>query len=85
MQEIQETWVPSLGQEDPWSRKRQPAPGFLPEKFNKQRTLVGYGLLGYKDQRGLCTMQAHACDRHYHRYLCFLLSGILYLNEGYSQ
>ena len=75
MQEIQETWVPSLGQEDPWSRKRQPAPGFLPEKFNKQRTLVGYGLLGYKDQRGLCTMQAHA----------FLIGTIICTYVSYSR
>ena len=30
MQETQETWVRSLGQEDPWRRKRQPMPVSLP-------------------------------------------------------
>jgi len=28
---MQETWVRSLGQEDPWSRKWQPTPEFLLE------------------------------------------------------
>ena len=30
MQETQETWVRSLGQEDPWRRAWQPTPAFLP-------------------------------------------------------
>ena len=30
-QETQETWVRSLGREDPWRRKWQPTPIFLPE------------------------------------------------------
>ena len=32
MQETQEIWVPSLGQEDPWRRKWQHIPPFLPGK-----------------------------------------------------
>jgi len=34
-----DTWVRKL----PWSRKWQPTPVFLPEKFYGQRSLVGYG------------------------------------------
>ena len=36
MQEIQETWVQSLGQEDPWRWKWQPTPVFLPGKSYEQ-------------------------------------------------
>ena len=32
MQEMQETWVQSLGRKIPWSRRRQPTPVFLPGK-----------------------------------------------------
>ena len=37
-----ETWVRSLGQEDPWSRKWKSTPVFLPGKFHEQRSLEGY-------------------------------------------
>ena len=50
-QEIQELWVWSLAREDPWSRKWQPTPIFLPSKSHGQRSLVGYspwGSLFYK-------------------------------------
>ena len=42
MQELQKTWVWSLGWEDPWRRKWQPALVLLPGKFHRQRYLVGY-------------------------------------------
>ena len=45
---MQETWVRSLGQEDPWRRAWQPTPVFLPGKFHRQRSLVGYSLWGHK-------------------------------------
>ena len=35
--EIQNTWDWSLGQEDPWRRKRLPTPVFLPGEFHGQR------------------------------------------------
>ena len=38
----QETWIPSLGREDPWRREWQPTPVFLPGEFHGQRSLVGY-------------------------------------------
>ena len=46
---VQETWVQSLGQEDPWRRAWQPTPVFLPGKFHEQRSLVGYCPYGHKE------------------------------------
>ena len=37
----QEMWVLSLAQEDPWRRKWQPSPVFLPGKSHGQRSLAG--------------------------------------------
>ena len=36
-------WVTKI----PWSRKWQPNPVFLPEKFHGQRSMVGYSPWGY--------------------------------------
>ena len=44
----QETWIPSLGREDPWRREWQPTPVFLPGEFHGQRSLVGYSPWGRK-------------------------------------
>ena len=44
---IWETWVSSLGQEDPWSREWLPTPVFLPVKFHGQRSLTGYSSWSY--------------------------------------
>ena len=38
---MQETQVRSLGREDPWRRKWQPTPIFLPREFHGQRSLAG--------------------------------------------
>ena len=46
---IQETWVQSLGQEDPLGGKRQPTPVFLPREFHGQSYLVGNSPWGHKD------------------------------------
>ena len=46
---MQETCVRSLGLEDPWRRKWQPTPVFLPRKFHGQRSLVGYSPCGCKE------------------------------------
>ena len=40
--------APSLGQEDPWRRKRQPTPVFLPGESPGQRSLVGYSPWAHK-------------------------------------
>ena len=42
VQELQETWVPSLSQEDPWRRAWQPTPVFLLVESHGQRSLAGY-------------------------------------------
>ena len=46
---MQETQLWSLGQEDPWRRKWQPAPIFLPGKSHGQRSLAGYSPWGCKE------------------------------------
>ena len=38
---MQETWVQTLGQEDPLKKEWQPFPVFLPGEFHGQRSLVG--------------------------------------------
>ena len=43
MQETQETWVQSLGQEDPPEKEMAPIPAFLPGESHEQRSLAGYG------------------------------------------
>ena len=45
---MQETWVQSLGGEDPWRRKWQPTPIVLPGRFHGQRSLTGYSSQGRK-------------------------------------
>ena len=49
MQETQETQIQSLGQEDPWRRKWQPTPVFLPGKSHGQRSLAGYSPWHHKE------------------------------------
>ena len=41
---MQETWVLSLGREDPLEKEMAPTSVFLPGKSNKQRSLAGYSL-----------------------------------------
>ena len=46
---MQETWVQSLGQEDPLKKEWQPSPVFLPGEFHGQRSLVGCSPWGCKE------------------------------------
>ena len=46
---MRETWVWTLGQEDPWRRKWQPTPVFLSGKSHGRRSLVGYSPWGCKE------------------------------------
>ena len=46
---MQETWVWSLGGEDPLEKERQPTSVFLSGKFHGQRNLAGYNLWGCKE------------------------------------
>ena len=58
MQEMEETWVQSLGWEDPWRRRWQPTPVFLPGESQGQKSLVGYSPWGHKRVgHGLATKQ----------------------------
>ena len=61
---MQETQVQSLGQEDPWRRKWQPTPVFLPRKLYGQRSLVSYSLCSCKESD--ITEDAHI---HNHQYI----------------
>ena len=51
---MQETWVRSLGQEDPWKRKWQPTPVFLRGESHGQRSLVA---TVHRDHRELDTTE----------------------------
>ena len=45
---IQETWVPSLGQENPLEKEWQPIPVSLPGKSYGQRSLAGCSPWGHR-------------------------------------
>ena len=57
IQETQEMWVRSLGQEDHWRRKWQPTPVFLARNSHGHRSLEGHCPKGHKE---LDTTE-HAC------------------------
>ena len=46
---MKETWIWSLGQEDPLENEIQPTSVFLPGKSHGQRSLAGYSLWGHKE------------------------------------
>ena len=46
---MQETLVPSLGQEDPQEKGMEPTPIFLPGESRGQRSLAGYRPLGCEE------------------------------------
>ena len=64
MQEMEETHVPSLHQEDPWSKKQQSIPVFLPGESHGQTSLAGYNPWGHKESD--TTEQLHF---HFHSLL----------------
>ena len=49
MQEIQETWIQFLGQEDPLEKGWQPTPVSLLGESHGQRSLAGYSSWGLKE------------------------------------
>ena len=55
----QETWVQSLGWEDPLEEKWQLTPEFLPGKFHRQRSLVGYNLGVAESDTTECTCPSY--------------------------
>ena len=42
MQEMQELWVRSLGQEDPLEKEMATSSSIVPGKLHRQRSLAGY-------------------------------------------
>ena len=46
---MQQTWVRSLGWEEPWRRERLLTAVLLPGEFHGQRNLVGYNPGGHKE------------------------------------
>ena len=46
---MQETWVQSLGWEDPLEKEWLPTPVFWPGEFHGQRSLAGYSPWGRKE------------------------------------
>ena len=44
-----ETWVQSLGREDPLEKEMATIPVFLPGEFHGQRSLAGYSPWGLKE------------------------------------
>ena len=55
MQETQEMWAQSLGQEDPLEKVMATHSSILAGKSRGQRSLVGYSLWGHKRVRQLST------------------------------
>ena len=61
--EVQESWVQSLGQEDPWRREWLPPPVFLPGEFHGQRNLAGYSPWGCKESDTTQRLSlTHSCN-----------------------
>ena len=54
---MQETWLWFLGWEDPWRRKWQPIPLFLPRESHGQRSLAGHCPRGRKSRTQLSDHQ----------------------------
>ena len=57
---VQETRVPSLGQEYPLEREWLPTPIFLAGEFHGQRSLMGYSPWGQRESN-TTKQQAHKC------------------------
>ena len=61
MQEAQETWVQSLGWEDPLEKEMTTTPVFLPGKFHGQKSLVGCSPWGHKESDTTEHRTEHFC------------------------
>ena len=49
---VQETWITSLGREDPLEKEMIPTPVFLPGEVHGQRNLAGYSPWGWLQRVG---------------------------------
>ena len=67
MQEMKETPIQSLGQEELLEKEMKPTPVFLPRKSHRQRSLVGYDPWGGKELNMTEHTQTHTHTyRHTH-------------------
>ena len=62
---MQETWVRSLGWENPLEEGMQPTPIFLPGESHGQRSLVGYSPWGYEESDTTEHTQTYTHTRAY--------------------
>ena len=74
--QTQDMRIGSLDQEDPWRKKWQPTPVFLPKKFYGQRSLTGYSSRDPKD----LDMTEHTCA--YLTYNGVLISAVRQSDSG---
>ena len=81
---MQETWVQSLGWEDPWRRAWQPTLVFLPREFRRQRNLAGYSPWGCKELDTLSNSHFHFHDYYkciFYRQYIVQFSSVQMLNR----
>ena len=79
MQEMQETWVPSLGQKIPWRREWLPIPVFLPGKFHGQRSLKGYSPQVHKESDTTERARTHTLFCMHLFYMLIFCASVLYV------
>ena len=60
---MQETWVQSLGWEDPLEKEMVTTPVYLPRESHGQRSLVGYSPWGHKESD--MTERLHITSLHF--------------------
>ena len=90
MQEMQETWVWSLGRVDPWEKEMarngkfpggNGTPAFWPGKFHGQRSVTGYSPCGCKESDTTERLSTQSGNKHIFL-LCSIILGpdeIIYL------
>ena len=95
MQETQETWARSLGQEDPLEKEmatycsifdpmdrkawRLPTPVFLPGKFHRQWSLAGNSSWGHKESDTTEQLSTHKDGRHKRWLSSYSVPGFTYI------
>ena len=62
---MQETWVPSLGWDDPFEKEKLPTPVFLPGEFHGQMSLAGLSPYGRKELDTMEQLSLHTDQRNF--------------------
>ena len=65
---MQETWVWSLGWENPLEKGMQPTPVFLPGELHGQRILAGYSSCDHKAKHDWSVLSEHTAQNIYSGY-----------------